>query len=267
MPSFTEKFLVVLFASHCLPKLIRQIVSYFILAYVALNVDILFDALSGIYKQTVFIKCLFHLLEGLLANVRGSARFNRVGGAYQNGKPIPEWLPKMISLAQNGACQCDISRRFRITHGCVSKILSTYQRTNYFEPGRERDAKVPTIATSRELRTDVYMQDESGLFSRKTRRDGLRHHNPCGEGDLYGLSSIRRSLLQTGTVGQKTLGTSQEQGDGGRSPMIANILNLSSNEQSTKRRKESQPRTQGLSCALLTLFLLTLIDFLLKMHI
>ena len=100
VPSFTEKFLVVLFAAHCLPKLIRQIVSYFIFAYVALNVDILFGALSGIYKQTVLIKCLFHLLEGLLANVRGSARFNRVGGAYQNGKPIPEWLRrKMISLA------------------------------------------------------------------------------------------------------------------------------------------------------------------------
>ena len=112
------------------------------------------------------------------------------------------------------------------------------------------------------------MQDESGLFSRKTRRDGLLHHNPCGEGDLYCLRSIRRSLLQTGTVGQKTQGTSQEQGVGGRSPMIANILNLSSNEQSTKRRKESQTRLQsGLSCALLTLFLVNLIDFLLKMHI
>ena len=216
----------------------------------------------GKYKQAVFIKCPFHLFEALLAYFTDSARFNRLGGAYQNGKPLPKLLRRqIIALAQNGVRQCDISRRLRITHGCVSKILSKYQRTGHFEPGRERDAKLRIITTPRALRTDEYMQDEPGLFSWDTRRARLRQHNLCREGTLYSLGSIRRSPLQVGTVGKKEPG-SQEQGDGCRSHMIANILNLPSNEQSATTSNESQPlQLSGLSCALLNLLLVYLIDF------
>ena len=198
------------------------------------------------YKQCVFIKCPFHLFKAFLAYFTDSARLNGLGGAYQNGKPLPK-LPRrqIIALVINGVRQCDISRRLRITHGCVSKILSKYQRTGHFEPGRERAAKLRIIATPRALRTDKYMQDKPGLFSWDTRRARLRQHNLCREGTLYSLSSIRRILLQTGTVGQREPGTSQQQGDGRRSHMIANILNLPSNEESSTTSNESQPLQQS----------------------
>ena len=197
------------------------------------------------YKQGVFIKCPFHLFEVLLAYFTDSARFNRLGGAYQNGKPLPKLLRRqIIALAQNGVRQCDISRRLRITHGCVSKILSKYQRMGHFEPGRERDAKLRIITKPRAFKTDEDVQDKPDLFSWDTRRARLRQHKLCREGTLYSLSSIGRSLLQTGTVGQREPGTSQEQGDGRRSHMIANILNLPSNEQSaTTNNEQREPTT------------------------
>ena len=221
------------------------------------------------YKQAVFIKCPFHLFKALLAYFTDSARFNRLGGAYQNGKPLPKFLRRqIIALAQNGVRQCDISRRLQITHGCVSKILSNYQRTGHFEPGRERDAKLRISTTPRALKTDKYIQDKPGLFSWNTRHARLRQHNLFREGTLYFLNSIRLSLLQTGTVGQREPGTSQQQGDGRRSHMMSNILNLPFNEQSTTTSNESQPLQQsGLSCALLNLLLVYLIDFVFIMHI
>ena len=223
----------------------------------------------GKHKQAVFIKCSFHQFEVLLTFSPDSARFNKLGGGYQNGKPLPKWLRReIIALAQNGVRQCDISRRLRITHGCISKILSKYQRTGHFEPGREHDATLRNITTPRALRTDEYMQDESGLFSWDTRRARLRQNNLCRDGTLYSLGSIRHSPLQVGTVGKKEPGTSQEQDDGCRSQMISNILNVSSNEQCATTSNESQPLQQpGLSCALLNLLLVYLIDFVFIMHI
>ena len=155
-------------------------------------------------------------------------------------------------LAQNGVRQCDISRRLLITHGCVSKILSKYQRTGRFEAGGRYRGGRRIITTPRMLSTDGCIQEQPEIFPWNIRR-----YPPCQE-NLFGAdghrspSSIRRSLLQTGVIEQREPRTSQEQGDGRRSPVIANILNLSSNEQSTTTSNESQPCQQtGLSRALL----------------
>ena len=132
------------------------------------------------------------------------------------------------------------------------------------EAGRERDARLRSISTPRELRTDEYMQDDPGFFSWEKRRDRRCQHNLCQEEALHSLNSIGRSLTHTctATVRQKEPGTSQQQGDGRRYHMIANILNLSSNEQSATTSNESQPLQQsGLSCALLNVFPVYLIDF------
>ena len=193
----------------------------------------------------LLIKCPFHLLKFSLTSFPDSAPFNKLGGAYLNGKPLPKWLRReIIALAQNGVRQCDISRRLRITHGCVSKILSKYQRTGHFEPGIER--------APRGFRTDECIKEQSRPFSSEITRDGLRQENQCGTGDFHSLSSIIR-ILQARSVEQKESRTSQQHGAGCSSHMIASMLNLSFNERPIITSNESQPLQQsGLSCVLLT---------------
>uniref|UniRef100_A0A1A9ZPN4 Paired domain-containing protein n=1 Tax=Glossina pallidipes TaxID=7398 RepID=A0A1A9ZPN4_GLOPL len=79
--------------------------------------------------------------------VHGHGGVNQLGGVFVNGRPLPDVVrQRIVELAHNGVRPCDISRQLRVSHGCVSKILSRYYETGSFKAGVIGGSK-PKVAT------------------------------------------------------------------------------------------------------------------------
>lgn len=84
----------------------------------------------------------------LAANVYAThTGMNQLGGIFVNGRPLPRWVRlQIIALSQQGTRPCDISRQLKVSHGCVSKILSRFTENGTIEPGVIGGSK-PKVAT------------------------------------------------------------------------------------------------------------------------
>ena len=58
------------------------------------------------------------------------------------GKPLPRDVRiQIIQLAQMGVRPGDISQRLRVTHGCISKLLTKFYRTGSIDPETKVNGK------------------------------------------------------------------------------------------------------------------------------
>lgn len=160
----------------------------------------------------------------------GPGRLNQLGRTYINGKPLPrEVRHKIITLAIQGFRPCDISRRLRITHGCISKLLSKYRKTGSIQPGGEGVGRPRVITAQVAQRIRHYSQQQPGLYSWEI-RDRLVQDDICNRESVPSLSSINRLLRKNNGSGELSSSSSgadsREQPANSSTYTIANILNL-----------------------------------------
>lgn len=155
----------------------------------------------GISEHSVFLKQTLptHSVIGNMYLIEvfhfaGQGKVNQLGGVFINGRPLPNTTRlRIIELAHMGVRPCDISRQLRVSHGCVSKILSRYQETGSIQPGTSGSPKPRVITRDIELKIDEYRTMYPGMFSWEI-RERLLLDKFCSRETLPSLSSISRMM-------------------------------------------------------------------------
>ena len=164
------------------------------------------------YKQTIN-PCLFQIFHFFCT---GQGKVNQLGGVFINGRPLPNTTRlRIIELAHMGVRPCDISRQLRVSHGCVSKILSRYQETGSIQPGTSGSPKPRVITKDIELKIDEYRTMYPGMFSWEI-RERLLLDKFCSRETLPSLSSISRmmkSKLRSESLDSGTQSNSENEED------------------------------------------------------
>ncbi|VDO26169.1 unnamed protein product [Onchocerca flexuosa] len=123
-----------------------------------------------------------------------SIEVNQLGGAFINGRPLPFPLRcKIIELTQRGFRPCDISRRLKISHGCISKILSRYTEYGTIMPGTVGGSK-PRVTTPVVVEYIHFLKLRNPRIFAWEIREQLLHDKICHKNNLPSVSSISRIL-------------------------------------------------------------------------
>ncbi|XP_029460111.1 paired box protein Pax-8 isoform X4 [Rhinatrema bivittatum] len=125
----------------------------------------------------------------------GHGGMNQLGGAFVNGRPLPEVVrQRIVDLAHQGVRPCDISRQLRVSHGCVSKILgSRYYETGSIRPGVIGGSK-PKVATPKVVeKIGDYKRQNPTMFAWEI-RDRLLTEGVCDNDTVPSVSSINRII-------------------------------------------------------------------------
>lgn len=163
---------------------------------------------------------------------------------YVSGKPLSQELrSRIVNLSCLGLRQCDISRQLKVTHGCISKLLSKYQETGHMDPAQ--NAGRPKVITAEiEKKIDQYRRADPGAFCWELREHLLRD-NVCTLEEVPSLSSISRlvkSKIINEAVEMKKNGANGlnkcEKTNQSSPFSIASILNIKSDEDINQQPKK-----------------------------
>ncbi|KAK7576568.1 hypothetical protein V9T40_012854 [Parthenolecanium corni] len=173
---------------------------------------------------------------------QGQGRVNQLGGVFINGRPLPNHVRyKIVELAAQGVRPCVISRRLRVSHGCVSKILNRYQETGSIRPGVIGGSK-PRIATPDvERRIEEYKEENPQMFSYEIRDSSLVcsrliKEGLCERGNAPSVSAISKLL--------RAHGESDDPGDKKMSDgKLSDASDCESEPGITLKRKQRRSRT------------------------
>ena len=117
---------------------------------------------------------------------------NQLGGAFVNGKPLPLAIrQQIILLAESGVRPCDISRQLKVSHGCVSKLLSKYNETGSFQPGRAKRKTSRDVSNQVRKKIEDYKSENPSIFSWEV-KDRLLQEGECTKQTVPPLSVISR---------------------------------------------------------------------------
>ncbi|XP_037819795.1 protein gooseberry-neuro isoform X2 [Lucilia sericata] len=165
---------------------------------------------------------------------------NQLGGVFVNGRPLPDVVrQRIVELAHNGVRPCDISRQLRVSHGCVSKILSRYYETGSFKAGVIGGSK-PKVATPPVVDAIAnYKRENPTMFAWEI-RDRLLSEGICSQDNVPSVSSINRIVRNKAAEKAKHVHHQQSSGNvsggsggtnnGGGSSSITDNLENNSNE-------------------------------------
>nr|XP_040035222.1 paired box protein Pax-2a isoform X5 [Gasterosteus aculeatus aculeatus] len=131
----------------------------------------------------------------------GHGGVNQLGGVFVNGRPLPDVVrQRIVELAHQGVRPCDISRQLRVSHGCVSKILGSYQKAfqRYYETGSIKPGVIggskPKVATPKVVdKIADYKRQNPTMFAWEI-RDRLLAEGVCDNDTVPSVSSINRII-------------------------------------------------------------------------
>ncbi|KAJ0171034.1 hypothetical protein K1T71_013233 [Dendrolimus kikuchii] len=136
---------------------------------------------------------------------------NQLGGVFVNGRPLPDVVrQRIVELAHSGVRPCDISRQLRVSHGCVSKILSRYYETGSFKAGVIGGSK-PKVATPPVVDAiAAYKRENPTMFAWEI-RDRLLSEGICSQDNVPSVSSINRIVRNKAAEKAKHAHNQQQQ--------------------------------------------------------
>jgi len=161
---------------------------------------------------------MYHSMESgkmALGDQYGHGGVNQLGGVFVNGRPLPDVVrQRIVDMAHQGVRPCDISRQLRVSHGCVSKILSRFYETGNFKAGVIGGSK-PKVATPHVVETiSKYKKENPTMFAWEI-RDRLLTEGICSQENVPSVSSINRIVRNRATERAKERGYGEMGGGGG----------------------------------------------------
>ncbi|KAE9549250.1 hypothetical protein FO519_007540 [Halicephalobus sp. NKZ332] len=130
-----------------------------------------------------------------VSSIIGQGKVNQLGGLYINGRPLDyRTRQAIVEMYRNGEKPCNISRRLKVSHGAVSKILNRFQETGSIQPGQiggSARTRKTVVQFEKEIRA---MKEANPEIHAKEIRLNLIKIGKCTKENAPTESSIARRL-------------------------------------------------------------------------